>query len=229
MMTLQSDTTAAFRDRKDAGQRLARSLAAFARARPIVLALPRGGVPVAVEIAKAFAAPLDLVLVRKIGVPGQPEYAMGAIAEGDPPVTVRHEAVLRALRVSDSEFEATRRRELVELERRRHAYRGDRPPIDIANRMVILVDDGIATGMTMRAAARSADKRLASRVVIAAPVMAHDIAADLRREFADVVCVEEPEELQSVGRYYVDFAQVRDDEVREILDRHDPGPAALSH
>ncbi len=223
--------TAAFRDRKDAGQRLAKALADVAGARPVVLALPRGGVPVAGEIASALAAPLDLVLVRKIGVPRQPEYAMGAIAEGDPPVVVRNEAVIRALRVPNDDFEKAKRRELVELERRRRAYRGDRAPIDIENRTVILVDDGIATGMTMRAAARAVEKRRAGRVVIAAPVMAHDIAADLRREFGDVVCVEEPEDLDSVGRHYVDFSQVRDDEVREILRRHarqaaaSPGPS----
>ena len=221
MMTARSTAGAAFSDRADAGRQLARSLAVLAKGPTAILALPRGGVPVAAEIAVALEAPLDIVLVRKIGVPHQPEYAMGAIAEGDPPVVVRNEAVLRALRISDRAFDDARQREAVELERRRRAYRGDRAPLDVANRTVILVDDGIATGMTMRAAALAVNKRLASRVVIAAPVIAHDVAADMRHEFADVICVEEPDDLYSVGRFYADFSQVGDDEVREILKHHD--------
>jgi predicted phosphoribosyltransferase len=225
-MSMSSDTEAAFHDRADAGRRLAQSLAVFGKGPFAILALPRGGVPVAAEIARALAAPLDIVLVRKIGVPHQPEYAMGAIAEGDPPVVIRNESVIRALHIPDRAFDDARQRETVELERRRRAYRGDQAPIDVANRTVILVDDGIATGMTMRAAALAVGKRLASRVVIAAPVIAHDVATDMRREFADVICVEEPDDLYSVGRFYADFSQVGDDEVREILRRHD-GRAAI--
>lgn len=210
----------AFRDRQDAGRRLATALADFERTRPVVLALPRGGVPVADEIATSLRAPLDLIVVRKLGVPRQPEYAMGAIAEGDPPVIVRNERVIGALRLTEKDFDLVRRRELIELERRRQTYLGDRPQVDVAGRVAILVDDGIATGMTMRAAALAAAKRGAKRIVITAPVADIGVAEELRREFGDVVCLEEPEALSSVGYYYADFSEVSDDDVREILNRH---------
>lgn len=210
----------AFRDRQEAGRRLAAALAGFETARPVILALPRGGVPVADEIAAILRAPLDLVFVRKLGVPRQPEYAMGAIAEGDPPVIVRNESAIRALRLTEKDFESIRSRELIELDRRRKAYLGDRPRIDITGRVAILVDDGIATGMTMRAAALAAAKHGAKRTVIATPVADFSVAEGLRREFGDVVCLLECEELSSVGYYYADFSQVSDDDVRAILSRH---------
>lgn len=215
----------AFRDRQEAGRRLAAALAAFKSPQPVILALPRGGVPVAAAVAESLAAPLDLMLVRKIGVPGQPELAMGALAEGEPPVTLRNESVIRDLGIEDSDFNRVRERELIEIERRRLAYLGDRPRIPVAGRVAILVDDGIATGMTVRAAAQAAANAGASQVVIATPVASTGIAADLRREFGAVVCVEEHEYLWAIGHHYDDFSQVDDQEVREILGRFTQSPA----
>lgn len=206
-----------FRNRHEAGEQLGAALVSFKSQSPVVLALPRGGVPVGAEVAARLGAPLDLVLVRKIGVPGQPELAMGAIAEGNPPVTLRNEPVVRALDIGDKDFDRVRNRELDEIERRRRAYLGDRPRIDVAGRVAILVDDGIATGMTMRAAARATASRGPSRVVIAAPVAGADIAAALRREIGAVICLEEPENLFAIGCHYADFSQVSDDDVRRIL------------
>lgn len=208
-----------FRDRQEAGEQLAAALAPFNVHSPVVLALPRGGVPVGAEVASRLRAPLDVVLVRKIGAPGQPELAMGAIAEGDPPVTLRNEPVVQVLQIKDAEFEGARTRELVEIERRRRAYLGDRPRVDVAGRVAILVDDGIATGMTMRAAARATARRGPSRVVVAAPVAGADIAAELRQEIGEVICLEEQEHLVAIGYCYADFSQVGDDEVRRILGR----------
>lgn len=209
-----------FRDRQEAGRLLAAALASFRKQRPVVLALPRGGVPVASEVAQDFAAPLDLVLVRKIGAPLQPELAMGAVAEGTPPVALRNEPVIRALHIGDRDFNSVRDREVIEIERRRQAYLGDRPRVEVAGRVAILVDDGIATGMTMRAAARATAMRGPSRIVIAAPVAGTDIAEDLRREVAEVICIEEHEHLFAIGRHYADFSQISDDDVRRILARH---------
>ena len=209
----------AFRNRGEAGERLAAALAFFKRERPVILALPRGGVPVAAEVAHGLAAPLDLVLVRKIGVPEQPEFAMGAIAEGDPPVTLRNDHVVHALRIADRDFERVRDRELIELERRRQVYLGDRPRIDVAGRVAILVDDGIATGMTKRAAAQAIAQRGPSRIVIAAPVAGADISAELRHEIGDVICLEEHEHFYAIGSHYADFSPVSDDDVRRILKR----------
>jgi predicted phosphoribosyltransferase len=209
-----------FRDRQEAGKRLAAALASFKDERPVVLALPRGGVPVASEVARDFAAPLDLVLVRKIGAPGQPELAMGAVAEGTPPVTLRNDPVIRDLGIGNREFERVRDREVTEIKRRRQAYLGDRPRVEVAGRLAILVDDGIATGMTVRAAARATAMRGPSRIVVAAPVAGADIAEALRREIGEVICIEEPEDLFAIGCHYADFSQVSDDDVRRILGRH---------
>ena len=206
-----------FRDRTEAGQRLARALAAFKGKPAVVLALPRGGVPVAVEVAAALAAPLDLVLVRKIGVPGQPELAMGAAVEGAPPVVLRNEPVIATLGVDEPAFARVRARELVELERRRRAYLSDRPRADVAGKVAILVDDGIATGMSIRAAARATAARGAAEVVIAVPVAAGDVVADLRRDGFKVVCVEQPRDLRAIGLHYQDFRQVDDETVRRLL------------
>jgi len=209
-----------FRDRQEAGKRLGAALASFKEQRPVVLALPRGGVPVASEVAEELAAPLDLVLVRKIGAPAQPELAMGAVAEGTPPVTLRNDPVVRALRISDKDFNLVRDREVIEIKRRRQAYLGDRPRAEVAGCVAILVDDGIATGMTMRAAVRATAMRGPSRIVVAVPVAGSDIAEALRREIGDVVCIEEHEDLFSIGYYYADFSQVSDDDVRRLLSRH---------
>jgi predicted phosphoribosyltransferase len=209
-----------FRDRQEAGRRLAAALASLRKERPVILALPRGGVPVASEVADSLASPLDLVLVRKIGVPKQPELAMGAVAEGSPPVTLRNEPVVWALRIANRDFEAVRDRELLEIERRRRAYLGDRPQIDVSGRVAILVDDGIATGMTMRAAARATAMRQPRQLVIATPVASSEIVANLRREFGEVVCLEEYEDLFAIGSHYADFSQVGDEDVRRILSHH---------
>ena len=209
-----------FRDRQEAGTLLAAALDSFKKEGPVVLALPRGGVPVASAVAEELAAPLDLVLVRKIGAPTQPELAMGAVAEGTPPVTLRNEPVGRALRISDKDFNLVRDREVIEIKRRRQAYLGDRPRVEVAGRVAILVDDGIATGMTMRAAVRATAMRGPSRLVVAAPVAGSDIAEALRREIGEVVCIEEHEDLFSIGHHYADFSQVSDDDVRRILSRH---------
>ncbi len=209
-----------FRDRQEAGKRLAAALASFKEQRPVVLALPRGGVPVASEVAEELTAPLDLVLVRKIGVPAQPELAMGAIAEGTPPVTLRNEPLIRALGVGDRDFNLVRDREAGEIKRRRKAYLGDRPRVEVAGRVAILVDDGIATGMTMRAAVRATAMRQPRRIVVAAPVAGADIAEALRREIGEVICIEEHEDLLAIGCHYADFSQVSDDDVRHILSRH---------
>lgn len=208
-----------FRDRTDAGRRLAAALTRYRNQKPVVLALPRGGVPVAREVAQALGAPLDLVLVRKIGVPSQPELAMGAIAEGNPPVVVRHEAVIREAEIGEAEFEAVRVRELAEIERRTQAYLAGRPRVDLKGRLAIVVDDGLATGMTMRAALRAVAAKGAARRVIAVPVAAVDVVAELRREADDAVCVEEHRFLYAIGAHYTDFSQVSDREVCEALAR----------
>jgi predicted phosphoribosyltransferase len=209
-----------FRDRQEAGRRLATALASFKQQQPVVLALPRGGVPVASEVAEELAAPLDLVLVRKIGAPGQPELAMGAVVEGTPPVTLRNEPLIRALGIGDRDFNLVWDREVTEIKRRRQAYLGDRDRVDVAGRVAILVDDGIATGMTMRAAVRATAMRGPSRIVVAAPVASADIAEALRRDVGDVICIEEHEDLVAIGCHYADFSQVSDDDVRRILRRH---------
>lgn len=214
-----------FLDRKDAGRRLAHALAAYKDQNPVVLALPRGGLPVAAEIAAALDAPLDIVLVRKIGVPFQPELAMGAVVDGDAPVVVRNDDVIRAAGVSEREFNAVRKRELAEIERRRQRFLGDRRRAPIAGRAAIVVDDGVATGATARAALRAIRKRGPQTLVLAVPVAARDTLEALRSEVDAVVCLEAPEFFDAVGAFYTDFNQVEDDEVAAILARF-PSEAA---
>jgi predicted phosphoribosyltransferase len=206
-----------FRNRQQAGQLLAKVLASYGHCRPIVLALPRGGVPVAAEVAHSLHAPLGLMLVRKIGAPDQPELAMGALADGMPPLVLRNEQVIRLLGVDARDFERVRDREIAEIERRRQAYLAGRKRLDVAGRTVILVDDGVATGMTMHAAAKAVSAQGAMRVVIAVPVAAASVAVELRREADTVVCLKEPVDLLAIGYHYDDFAQVGDDEVRRLL------------
>jgi predicted phosphoribosyltransferase len=202
---------------------LAAALAGYRQRAPIVLALPRGGVPVAAEVAKALKAPLDLVLVRKIGVPGQPELAMGAVADGAAPVTVRNTDIIRYAGVSEAEFDAVRDAELHEIERRRNHYLGGRARINVSGRTVIVIDDGIATGATTRTALRALRAQGAKELVLAVPVAARDTLEELReelREEADtIVCLERPAFFQAVGAFYRDFRQVADAEVIEILAR----------
>lgn len=205
-----------FRDRADAGRRLLSRLEAY-RGRPdvLVLGLPRGGIPVAYEVARGLDAPLDLFLVRKLGVPGQEELAMGAIASGG--VRVVNRDVVEALGIPPYVLDQVAAEEARELERRERSYRGDRPEPRLAGRTVILVDDGLATGSTMRAAVAALRQQGPARIVVAVPVAAPSTCEELRREVGEVVCYATPEPFMAVGRFYDDFSQTTDDEVRELL------------
>jgi len=208
-----------FQDRSDAGRRLAEKLGHLKDQKPVVLALPRGGVPVGFEIAHALGAPLDLVLVRKIGVPWQPELALGAVTDGEKPETFIDKGLAAALEISDDYVKEETARQLEELERRRRVYCANRAPLDIAGRTAIVVDDGIATGATMRVALQAARKRNPARLVLATPVAAADTIAKLRPLADEVVCVDTPPGLGAIGFYYTDFHQMSDDEVSTILAR----------
>jgi putative phosphoribosyl transferase len=215
---------ARYRDRTHAGRELASKLLEYAdRPGVIVLALPRGGVPVAFEVAKALHAPLDVFVVRKLGVPGHEEYAMGAIATGG--VRVLDERVVRATGVTRAELDAVTAVERRELERRERQYRGDRPPPDVAGRTVILVDDGLATGSTMRAAVEALREEGAARVVVAVPIAPPETCDAFRDIVDDIVCARTPEPFYAVGLWYEDFSQTSDDEVRELLERSAPAGA----
>ena len=216
-----------FVDRIEAGRKLAAALARYKADRPVVLALPRGGVPVAAEIATALDAPLDLVLVRKIGVPYQPELAAGAVVDGGKPVVVRNEDIIRYAGVSEVDFAAARDRELAEIDRRRKVYLGDRPHPDLKDHTVIVVDDGIATGATTRAALRAVRARKPRKLVLAVPVAPTSTLAELRDEADEIVCLEDHENFGAIGLFYADFSQVADAAVTELLARHPvkPGPA----
>jgi putative phosphoribosyl transferase len=217
-----------FLDRSDAGRQLARALAGYRDQQPVVLALPRGGVPVAAEVAAALDAPLDLILVRKLGVPAEPELAMGAVVDGAAPIVVRNEDVIRITDVGEAEFNATRDAELAEIERRRLRYLGDRERAEVAGRTAIVIDDGIATGATIRAALRATRMREPKKLVVAVPVAPPDSLEALRGEADDIVCVEQHDLLGAIGAYYADFQQVSDQEVIETLKRFAPAksPAA---
>ena len=209
-----------FTDRIDAGRRLAKALSGYKSEKPIVLALPRGGVPVAAEIATALDAPLDLILVRKIGVPFQPELAMGAVVDGAAPVTVRNEDVIKLTGISEQDFAAVRDEQLKEIERRRKAYLGDRPHPELAGRVVIVVDDGIATGATTRAALQAMRLRKPRKLVLAVPVAPTETLQKLRGEADEIVCLEDYEEFGAIGFFYADFRQTSDAEVIDLLARH---------
>jgi predicted phosphoribosyltransferase len=217
-----------FKDRTDAGRQLARALAAYHDRKPVILALPRGGVTVAAEIASALAAPLDLILVRKIGVPQQPELAMGAVVDGGAPLIVRNEDVIALANVSESEFKVVCDSELAEIERRRTRYLGDRERVDVAARTAIIVDDGIATGATVRAALRATRLRKPSKLVLAVPVAPTDTITQLRTEADDVVCLEEHVFFGAIGLYYTDFRQVSDQMVIDTLHRFPSQPVVES-
>jgi putative phosphoribosyl transferase len=212
--------TERFADRTEAGRALGRLVAErLADAGPVlVLGLPRGGVPVAAEVARALNAELDVLLVRKIGVPGQPELAMGAVAAvGDAVEVVTNDVVVGGLRIPDHVFRAVLDQELVELRRRTMAYRGDRPPPAIAGRTVVVVDDGLATGSTMRAAASAVRRRDPAAVIVAVPVGAADTCARLRAEVDEVVCALLPDPFRAVHQGYDDFRQTTDAEVLAAL------------
>lgn len=216
-----------FKDRSDAGRQLAVALAEYKGQRPVVLALPRGGVPVAAEVATVLAAPLDLILVRKIGVPFQPELAMGAIVDGSAPLIVRNEEVIRLAGIDELDFEAVCDRELAEIDRRRQRYLGTRERVEIAGRTTIVIDDGIATGATTRAALQAARMRNPKTLILAVPVAPTDNLAAMRQEADEVICLEDHADFGAIGLYYYDFRQVSDDEVIETLRRfpaREPGP-----
>src|SRR6202048_5021965 len=207
-----------FRDRRDAGRLLAEKLAAYAN-RPdvLVLALPRGGVPVAYEVARALGAPLDVFVVRKLGVPGYEELAMGAVATGG--ARVLNEQIVRDLRIPDYVIDRVEAEQRDELARRERAYRGGRPPLDVHGRTVILVDDGLATGATMRAAVKALRQREPARIMVAVPTASPETCEELKAEVDEVVCAITPEPFHAVGYWYEDFTQTTDQEVRELLAR----------
>lgn len=206
-----------FRDRAGAGARLAEALGKYAeRSDVLVLALPRGGVPVGVEVSRALAAPLDLMLVRKLGVPGHAELAMGAVASGG--VIVLNEDVVGSLGLGEDVIEAVAERERAELERRERAYRGERPAPEVEGRVLLLVDDGLATGATMRVAVKAARKLGPAEVVVAVPVAPPDTCLQLEEVADEVVCVSAPDPFLAIGAWYERFPQVSDERVRELLD-----------
>lgn len=217
-----------FQDRLDAGRRLAKALSGYKGRNAVVLALPRGGVPVAAEVAAALDAPLDLILVRKIGVPAQPELAMGAVVDGAAPIVVRNEEVIEFSGTTADEFDAVCARELAEIERRRQLYIGERARAEIAGQVVIVVDDGIATGATTRAALLAIRNRKPKELVLAVPVAPPDTIKQLRQEVDDLICLETPELFGAIGYFYRDFRQVSDEEVGVILKRFPVRASATS-
>jgi putative phosphoribosyl transferase len=211
-----------FRNRRQAGERLAAALSGFKGAAATVFALPRGGVPVAAPIADALAAPLELALVRKIGVPSQPELAMGAVVDGGAPIVVRNEDVIALAGVSDAQFDAVCARECAEIERRRKVYLEGRAPAPVAGRIAIVVDDGVATGATTRAALTAVRARGPRTLILAVPVAPREALAALRDAADEIVCLETPEDFTAIGCHYADFRQVEDAEVVALLRRSRP-------
>src|SRR6267143_1259859 len=207
-----------FRDRREAGRLLAAKLAAYAN-RPdvIVLALPRGGVPVAYEVARALGAPLDVFVVRKLGVPGYEELAMGAVATGG--LRVLNDQIVQDLRIPDYVIDRVAAEEGEELTRRERAYRGGRPPLDVRGRTVILVDDGLATGATMHAAIQALRQQNPARIVVAVPTASPETCEEMKARADDVICAITPEPFHAVGRWYQDFSQTTDEEVAALLAR----------
>lgn len=206
-----------FRDRKDAGDQLAKRLAAMKPEKPLVLALPRGGVPIAIEIARALGAPLDLLLVRKIGLPWQPELAVGAVLDGARPQTVINEQVAQLAHMDEADIVKIARAQLEEIERRRHMWLGHRDHVPVAGRTAIVVDDGVATGATVRVALDAVRAQNPKRVILAVPVIADFVAEALREACDELIYLAAPRNLVAVGIYYKDFHQLRDEEVRTLL------------
>jgi putative phosphoribosyl transferase len=207
-----------FPNRVEAGRQLAQKLEKYAgRDDVIVLGLPRGGVPVANEVAKLLGAPLDVFIVRKLGVPGFEELAAGAIASGG--VRVLNEDVMRAIPHADQAIQTVTARETAELQRREQTYREDRAPQELRHRIAILVDDGLATGATMRAAVKALRQREAAKIVVAVPVGPPDTCHEIEEQADETICLSMPEFFQAVGQYYDDFSQTTDEDVRELLGR----------
>lgn len=219
-----SDDTRPYRDRREAGRELVQHLRQYAdRSDLVVLALPRGGVPVAFEVAEALGAPLDVFLVRKLGTPGRRELAMGAIASGG--VRVINDEVIEWLGITPEEIDRVAADELRELKRREAAYKAGRETVPIRGRVAILVDDGLATGSTMRAAVQAVRQQQPSRVVVAVPVGARETCQELQLVADEVVCARMPFPFSAVGQWYLDFRQTTDDEVRRLLQARNPKPA----
>jgi putative phosphoribosyl transferase len=210
-------STLIYQNRRDAGRRLAALLVPWSGAPPLVLALPRGGVPVGFEVARALGVPLDILLVRKLGAPHNPELGLGAVVEGDPPQRFLNPALTAAVQPSDEHLEAETARQIARIAEQRHRLRGGRPPPAVAGRDVILVDDGIATGGTVRAALQALAAAGAARTVLAVPVAPPQTLAQLPLPAADIVCPLQPYDLGAVGRFYVDFGQTDDEEVVSLL------------
>ncbi|WP_050631649.1 phosphoribosyltransferase [Bradyrhizobium viridifuturi] len=208
-----------FQDREDAGRQLARALLKYKSRHPVILALPRGGVPVAAQVAERLEAPLDLILVRKIGVPMQPELAMGAVVDGEQPVIVHNQDVIDLTGVSEATFDGICMDELAEIDRRRVRYLGDRARSDVKGQVAIIVDDGIATGATTLAAIHALRKREPKELVLAVPVAPLETLQRLHSEVDAIVCLDTPRDFGAIGYYYRDFRQVSDDEVIAILKR----------
>ena len=207
-----------FRNRTEAGQQLASKLRNYAnQPDAIVLGLPRGGIPVAYEVAKALNLPLDVFLVRKLGAPSHEELAMGAIASGG--ARVLNDEVVKSLRISEAAIEEEAQKETRELDRREAAYRGDRPPIDVSDRTVILVDDGLATGSTMHAAAIALREQNPKQIIAAVPVSAPETCQEYKVEVDEIICAETPRPFYAVGLWYDQFPQTTDDEVRDLLQK----------
>lgn len=208
-----------YANRIEAGRTLAAALLEKQYPNPVVIALPRGGVPIAAEVAKTLNAPLDLVLVRKIGVPWQPELALAAVVDGPRPELVINEDVRAAANVTDEEMEALRQEQMREIERRRHIYLQGREPLAIAGKTAIVIDDGIATGATMRAALKALRRAKPGKLVLAVPVAPVETVQRLRDEVDEVVCLQTPEPFYAIGEFYRDFTQMTDEDVVDALAR----------
>lgn len=204
-----------FEDRKEAGRRLGQSLRKYKFEKPIILAIPRGGVVIGSEVAKTLKAPLDVIIARKIGVPSQQELGMGAVAEGG--IEILDKKLIKSLRIPKNLINEIIMKERAEIERRKAVYRGDRPMINIENRVVILVDDGLATGVSAKAAIMRIKKLNPRKIILAAPVCAFDSARDIKRLVDELVCLVTPPEFNAVGTWYTNFKQVTDEKVKSLL------------
>jgi len=213
-----------FKDRADAGRQLAARLRSYKGAPCVLLALPRGGVPIAAKVAIQLKAPIDLILVRKIGLPGQPELAMGAIVDSDPPVVVRNGDVVHLARVSERAFQDVQDREWAEIKRRRRLYLDGRKKISIEGQIAIVLDDGVATGATTRVALQAVRQSKPKKLILAVPVGPTETIEALRSEADEVICLEAYDDFSAIGNFYEDFAQVTDSEVTALLARHSEPP-----
>ncbi len=214
-----------FTDRKDAGLKLSNALAKYKSESPVVLAIPRGGVPVGYEVAHALDAPLDIIVARKLGAPGEPELGLGAIVDGDHPETVLNQNLVAALGVSERYLRAEIESQLKEIRRRQETYRKGRPPVDVTGRTAIVVDDGIATGGSVRAALRGVRRLSPRKVILAVPVAPGETIEALRSEADEVVCLSTPADFIAIGEFYEDFSQTSDEEVIHLLEAAAHGSA----